>query len=135
MNASVLNRYSLDNDKFCLFLHSIASTNVLVIVKNKMFPNKFMVHVLSFMVHVLSFILKSCVMKDLSSKCIVFIYSHVRLQTMDGVSALCVFLSLFVEKTTAYCQASSQQLAAQLIICPVFIFLVSTVLIYFVLDL
>lgn len=128
MNASVLNRYSLDNDKFCLFLHSIASTNVLVIVKNKMFPNKFMVHVLSF-------ILKSCVMKDLSSKCIVFIYSHVRLQTMDGVSALCIFLSLFVEKTTAYCQASSQQLAAQLIICPVFIFLVSTVLIYFVLDL
>lgn len=128
MNASVLNRYSLDNDKCCLFLHSIASTNVLVIVKNKMFPNKFMVHVLSF-------ILKSCVMKDLSSKCIVFIYSHVRLQTMDGVSALCVFLSLFVEKTTAYCQASSQQLAAQLIICPVFIFLVSTVLIYFVLDL
>lgn len=128
MNASVLNRYSLDNDKFCLFLHSIASTNVLVIVKNKMFPNKFMVHVLSF-------ILKSCVMKDLSSKCIVFIYSHVRLQTMDGVSALYVFLSLFVEKTTAYCQASSQQLAAHLIICPVFIFLVSTVLIYFVLDL
>lgn len=128
MNASVLNRYSLDNDKFCLFLHSIASTNVLVIVKNKMFPNKFMVHVLSF-------ILKSCVMKDLSSKCIVFIYSHVRLQTMDGVSALCIFLSLFVEKTTAYCQASSQQLAADLIICPVFIFLVSTVLIYFVLDL
>lgn len=128
MNASVLNRYSLDNDKFCLFLHSIASTNVLVIVKNKMFPNKFMVHVLSF-------ILKSCVMKDLSSKCIVFIYSHVRLQTMDGVSALCLFLSLFVEKTTAYCQASSQQLAAHLIICPVFIFLVSTVLIYFVLDL
>lgn len=128
MNASVLNRHSLTNDKFCLFLHSIASTNVLVIVKNKMFPNKFMVHVLSF-------ILKSCVMKDLSSKCIVFIYSHVRLQTMDGVSALGVFLSLFVEKTTAYYQASSQQLAAHLIICPVFIFLVSTVLISFVLDL
>lgn len=54
---------------------------------------------------------------------------------MDGVSALGVFLSLFVEKTTAYYQASSQQLAAHLIICPVFIFLVSTVLIYFVLDL
>lgn len=53
---------------------------------------------------------------------------------MDGVGARGVFLSLFVEKTTAYCQASSQQLAAHLISCPVF-FLVSTVFIYFVLDL